>query len=106
MHLPVYRDQLVRFFQSSTGRSVLPMPVSDSDPGNLTDIFLKLRKYWVEWIFDRLFGQIRKRQLDALTLTLIAADIIRLKHQASSFSWIWPGTMAPICMKKTGCALE
>ena len=39
MHLPVYRDQLVRFFQSSTGRSVLPMPVSDSDPGNLTDIF-------------------------------------------------------------------
>ena len=28
MHLPVYRDQIVRFFQSSTGRSVLPMPVS------------------------------------------------------------------------------
>eukprot|EP00956_Cyclotella_meneghiniana_P008998 scaffold12325_cov40-Cyclotella_meneghiniana.AAC.3 len=98
MHLPVYREQIVRFFQSSTGRSVLPLPVSDNDPGNLTDI-LKKRAYWVEWIFDRPFGQIKKRQLDALMLSLIAAGIIRLRQDSSgNFTWdlAWVDSSTPM----------
>eukprot|EP00956_Cyclotella_meneghiniana_P042472 scaffold248481_cov53-Cyclotella_meneghiniana.AAC.5 len=48
----------------------------------------KNRKYWVEWIFDRPHGQIKKRQMDALMLTLIASEIVQLQRDSSgNFKW-------------------
>ena len=77
MHLPIYHEQLVRVFQSSTGRSVLPLPVADNDPGNLTNI-IKNRKYWVEWIFDRPHD---KSKSDS-------SRIVQLKRDSSgNFKW-------------------
>ena len=87
LHVPVYREQLVRFFQSSTGRCVLPMPVDNKDLANVSQI-LKKRPYWVEWIFDRAHRQVSKRCIDGLMLSLIASNIIRLKSDGSGkLSW-------------------
>lgn len=95
MHLPIYKSELIRFFESSTGRTVFPLQYNAKTP--LTLVFSK-RPYWVEHIFDRAACGIRVRQIEALLLSLIAAHIVCLeKTRAGVFQWnlVWRDNSTP-----------
>jgi hypothetical protein len=85
MHLPIFRSQMVRFLESSSGRYVFPMEYSVKTP--LSSVLSK-RVYWTEWIFDRAKSGIQVRNIDALFLSLIAADIITLEKSRTGV-WQW-----------------
>ena len=95
MHLPIFRSELVRFFESSTGRRTFPMEYDTNKPITL---MLSDRSYWKECIFDRASSGVLVRNIDALIMSLIAADILTMeKDRKGKFVWsvVWVDNTTP-----------
>lgn len=95
MHPPFFRYELVRFLESSTGRSIFPM---DSDSKRPLLSILSTRPYWIQCIFNRPACSIKVR-IEATLLSLVAANIVRLEKSANtSFRWhlTWSDCDTPI----------
>ena len=100
-HLPIFRSQLTRLFDSNTGRNVFPFPVDGKKP--LSSV-LSSRPYWVEWIFDRAAGSILVRNIDALFLSLVANNIIQMeKNRSGDLVWNlgWIDNITPVYKNDT-----
>ena len=84
-HLPVFRSEIVRFFESASGRTAFPHPVDMKIP---LSTVLSSRPYWVEWIFDYSSKTVRVKQIDALFLSLAASNIISMtKNRQGDLVW-------------------
>ena len=73
--LPIYKESLIRFFQSSTGRDRIPF----EDSTKLVSDVLWGDAYWLEHIFDRAAGGMKRTQVDALFLSLAAVGIMKIE---------------------------
>ena len=54
--------------------------------------------YWVEWIFDRAFSGIRKVDVDAVILSLLAAKLVSLglsKMGVMVWDLVWTDSNTP-----------
>ena len=75
--LPIYKHELIRFFESSIGRALLPCVIEKNS--SIGDIIWG-KAYWVESIFDRAMSGIKKRNVDSVFLSLAAARLIQIKR--------------------------
>ena len=66
---------MIRFFQSSKGRDRIPF----QDSTKLVSDVLWGDAYWLETIFDRAAGGMKRTQVDALFLSLAAVGIMKLE---------------------------
>jgi hypothetical protein len=93
MHLPIYKSQLIRFFEPSTGRrSFLFVTLI-----RVSSVFSS-SSYWVERIFDRAFSGIRKVDVDAVILSLLAAKLVSLglsKMGVMVWDLVWTDSNTP-----------
>ena len=82
--LPIYQQSLVCFFQSSKGRDRIPF----CDSTKLISDVLWGDAYWLEKIFDRAAGGMRRAQVDALFLSLAAVGIMKMeKAKGGTIRW-------------------
>ena len=103
-HLPVYRSEVIPFFDSNAGRSAFPFPVDLKTP---LSTVLSTRPYWIEWIFDKAARSVLVRQIDAFWFSLLAANIIRIeKNRSGDLIWnlCWSDSRTPVY--KTDAALD
>jgi len=87
-YLPFYRVSLVRFLQSSKGREYIPF-VSGT---KLVSDMLWGDSYWLEQIFDRAAGGLKRTQVDGLFLSLAAVGILKMeknKHGIVVWNLAW-----------------
>ena len=92
---PVYKDSVIRFFESSVGRSSLPVDITKTRSigsiiwGNI---------YWIESIFDRAQSGVKRRNVNNLFLSLAAAGIMHIEKHDGGHRWalVWsdPDTLA------------
>lgn len=84
IHLPVYREGIAGFFQSSKGREVFP---HESTNKSVVSSVLWGDKYWLERIFDLPHYSIKRTQVDALFLSLAATKILRVRREGPRVLW-------------------
>lgn len=95
LHLPVFRSEVIRLFDSNTGRSIFPFLVDNKKP---LSTVLSTRPYWVKWIFDKAARSVLVRHIDAFMFSLLAANIIRIeKNRSGDLVWnlTWRDSMTP-----------
>ena len=84
MYLPVYQSSIVAYLLSGAGSVIKGkefspvLKISDALWGN---------NYWMERIFDRAAGGLYRKHMDALFLSLIAAEIIVSKKRQGKLTW-------------------
>ena len=84
IHLPVYREGIVGFFQSSKGREVFPY---ESSKKSVVSSVLWGDHYWMERIFDVPQYKIKRSQVDALFLSLSATKILHIRRDGARVLW-------------------
>ena len=89
VHLPFFKSEVIRFFESAAGRTAFPCAVDSKVP---LSTVLSTRPYWVEFIFDRAARGVLVRHIDAFFFSLLAANIICMeKDRRGDLVWnlVW-----------------
>ena len=99
-YLPIYRTSLVTFFESSRGQDSFPVIAEDKQQ---VSVVLWGNVYWIENIFDIASYEIKHVHVDALFLSLAAANIIVLQRHKSTTRWniSWLDDDTPAFQKDT-----
>ena len=82
--LPIYKDSLIRLFESSVGRSRIPVDITKTQS---VGSIIWGNKYWIEAIFDRAPSGVKRRNVNNLFLSLAAAGIMHIEQYDGGHRW-------------------
>ena len=84
-HKPAKKSELVKWLRSNDCTS--KMPLSAGDFRSLPDLLWKQKDYWLPRIFPTV-STVQRKHVEALMLTLIAAEIITWVYKGDEIQWI------------------
>jgi hypothetical protein len=97
--LPVFWSSVIEFIEWLTATSKLPFK---NEIKLQVLSFLMASAYWKEMIFDKASGLVSGSNVNALFLSLAAADILEIQNTTERFMWI-VGQKAPVVEQQHAC---
>ena len=82
-YLPIYKDSMIQFIESSTVSNAMPTVATHDSLTNL----LSKENVWINKKFDKAKSTVARHNIESTLLQLIATEIITIKHHREELYW-------------------